>query len=907
MRKKYLSALLFGALLFASAGTFTSCKDYDDDISNLQGQIDDVNTAITELQSAVEGGKYVTAVSNTGNTITFTFSDGTTTQIAMEDQVGSVVTVQDGVLYIDGEATEIKVAEPAPTPEPGEESKDQIIIENGMWSVLQEDGTTYKSTGIPVSGISVSGSEEEGYTLRVYNNGSEEPQIVELPSASSSLVDIILVDSKNENTGSAKQYQTVTLNKFKKFEYKGVNATAPQKWPGTKALPANGMYIIAQASPLLVQINPVEVDGKDVKFDLKDSWNASANLDLTVNDYSGLLLARAANSNGLYQLAIEDKALNENDSKAFMANFAYDDKDKRYAVAAGSVRSEYNVLCQEGEGRVVNTYFSIVNSSYASVTPAIYLDGNEYDDNEYVANDALLKEGEWYTISADMTQIYDIFVSTDKDSETLYGIECRNENGVYQFRYTKTPDNVSKPTITIKVESVDKTGAYRTNKVTLSLSEVVADAYTYAEKAWTIVDYAKENDYIDKNSFAMKMSDMLNSFSADNLALWNTKVQNFTVQLYDVETGMPAKDSKGDYILGLPTDMHVVFVDKDNKDLVDVTGATATVASGDAAKIKATANIELRFKNTNALAAALALNHKYQVVITFNGGESESALSTTVIPFTLSIPSINDLFVQQNGVFIGGVANAYMDAEATKKTLDATYSFKSAFNKLPENHTTYHFTLDDKTVITDNKKSSDLAAIYDDKKESTITLTGSTDGNGLQKGYKQELIVNVKNVKFAGVWNYGTADDVDYSFKIKVMSPLYEGKIVAAGDVVEIPASDLDGHAVDGSDILGYTYNNIEYSIFPDAAGTKEEKLDYKRKEVKEVKFESMDENIFTSKEEAEAYTPATDKSPAKNGYVVVKPKNLAETTDSKLKVTLTDAWGYKKVVEIPVRVVVGE
>ena len=904
MRKKYLSALLFGALLFASAGTFTSCKDYDDDISNLQGQIDDVNTAITELQSAVEGGKYVTAVSNTGNTITFTFSDGTTTQIAMEDQVGSVVTVQDGVLYIDGEATEIKVAEPAPTPEPGEESKDQIIIENGMWSVLQEDGTTYKSTGIPVSGISVSGSEEEGYTLRVYNNGSEEPQIVKLPSASSSLVDIILVDSKNGYTGSAMQYQTVTLNKFEKFQYKGVTATAPQKWPGTKALPANGMYIIAQESPLLVQINPVEVDGKDVKFDLKDSRNASANLDLTVNDYSGLL-TRAANSNGLYQLAIEDIALNENDSKAFMANFAYYGEDKRYAVAAGSVRSEYNVLCQEGEGTVENTYFFIFNSSYASVTPAIYLDGNEYDDNEYVANDALLKEGEWYTISADMTQIYDIFVSTDKDSETLYGIECRNENGVYQFRYTKTPDNVSKPTITIKVESVDKTGAYRTNKVTLSLSEVVADAYTYAEKAWTIVDYANDNDYIDKNSFAMKMSDMLNSFSADNLALWNTKVQNFTVQLYDVETGMWAKDSKGDYISGLPTDMHVVFVDKDNKDLVDVTGATATVASGDAAKIKATANIELRFKNTNALAAALALNHKYQVVITFNGGESESALSTTVIPFTLSIPSINDLFVQQNGVFIGGVANAYMDATATTETLDATYPFKSAFNKLPENHTTYNFTLDDKTVITDNKKSSDLAAINDNKKESTITLTGSTDGNGLQKGYKQELIVNVKNVKFAGVWNYGTADDVDYSFKIKVMSPLYEGKIVAAGDVVEIPASDLDGHAVDGSDILGYTYNNIEYSIFPDA-GTKE-KLDYKRIEVKEVKFESMDTNIFTSAEKAVGYTPATDKSPAKNGYVVVKPKNLAETTDSKLEVTLTDAWGYKKVVEIPVRVVVGE
>ena len=54
MRKKYLSALLFGALLFASAGTFTSCKDYDDDINNLQGQIDGNEASLTEKLTAVE-------------------------------------------------------------------------------------------------------------------------------------------------------------------------------------------------------------------------------------------------------------------------------------------------------------------------------------------------------------------------------------------------------------------------------------------------------------------------------------------------------------------------------------------------------------------------------------------------------------------------------------------------------------------------------------------------------------------------------------------------------------------------------------------------------------------------------------------------------------------------------------
>ena len=45
MNKKFLSAILFGALMVSSTGTFVSCKDYDDDIDNLQGQIDKLATA----------------------------------------------------------------------------------------------------------------------------------------------------------------------------------------------------------------------------------------------------------------------------------------------------------------------------------------------------------------------------------------------------------------------------------------------------------------------------------------------------------------------------------------------------------------------------------------------------------------------------------------------------------------------------------------------------------------------------------------------------------------------------------------------------------------------------------------------------------------------------------------------
>ena len=63
MKRKYLSALLMGTLTVASMSTFTSCKDYDDDISNLQGQIDKLASAdelaakVSELQSLISSNK----------------------------------------------------------------------------------------------------------------------------------------------------------------------------------------------------------------------------------------------------------------------------------------------------------------------------------------------------------------------------------------------------------------------------------------------------------------------------------------------------------------------------------------------------------------------------------------------------------------------------------------------------------------------------------------------------------------------------------------------------------------------------------------------------------------------------------------------------------------------------------
>ena len=63
MNKKFLSAILFGALMVSSTGTFVSCKDYDDDIKNLQEQIDkkaaltDLTTQVSAMQAALDAAK----------------------------------------------------------------------------------------------------------------------------------------------------------------------------------------------------------------------------------------------------------------------------------------------------------------------------------------------------------------------------------------------------------------------------------------------------------------------------------------------------------------------------------------------------------------------------------------------------------------------------------------------------------------------------------------------------------------------------------------------------------------------------------------------------------------------------------------------------------------------------------
>ena len=126
-----------GALTIASVSTFTSCKDYDDDISNLQQQIDSNAKAIETIQNLIKGGGLVKGVTSNNDGITVTLSDGNTVTISngKDGAPGTAWTIgTDGYWYKDGTKTENLAR--GPQGEKGEQG------ERGEQGVKGEPGTS---------------------------------------------------------------------------------------------------------------------------------------------------------------------------------------------------------------------------------------------------------------------------------------------------------------------------------------------------------------------------------------------------------------------------------------------------------------------------------------------------------------------------------------------------------------------------------------------------------------------------------------------------------------------------------------------------------------------------------------------------------------------------------------------
>lgn len=222
MNKKFLSALLLGALTVTSTGTLVSCKDYDDDITNLQEQIDKNAKAIKEINDLIAKGGVITGTTSVEGGVEVTLSNGNKFTIkngengaAGKDGVAWTIG-EDGFWYKDGKKTEYKAlgkdgekgeqgpAGPAgpqgPQGQPGQDAT--ASGENGKYYVpnattgkfdIYKDGKLVESTNISFlgSGVITAVKDDAKKTLTLYGvtggSGENKAVVISMSGTLSSL------------------------------------------------------------------------------------------------------------------------------------------------------------------------------------------------------------------------------------------------------------------------------------------------------------------------------------------------------------------------------------------------------------------------------------------------------------------------------------------------------------------------------------------------------------------------------------------------------------------------------------------------------------------------------------------------------------------------------------------------
>lgn len=566
---------------------------------------------------------------------------------------------------------------------------------------------------------------------------------------------------------------------------------------------------------------------------------------------------RAAYGNGLYHMTVKQFTLADDKASNALGEAMANDKGY-YALTANKVyRAEYNMKFQ-------------IEAATAAIGD-ILVDDKEVE-NEAVTVDA----GKAHSVTVENEEdLYDLYLSASQEDIKLFGLEFDNEKGT--FTITKTPDVVTAANFDLTVHTLDNSGKVAEKTITVTLSDVIVTDADYATRTLAIVANNTEDVSKDKNFFTADMATMTKALG-NELDAWKRKVANASVAFYsDAKCEKAVEGDKG---------VVLTFVDAEGKELTENAIKSA---------------VDMKFAVTNATASKVfKVNTVYYAKVIFTTtGDSE--LNSVVVPFKFTVPTLASMFATEAAVFKGDVAYAYMNV-ADQTNGEAAYSLKRAFAKYPE----VSLDMDDETAIVGDYTSTDLAEVsttFDGEAKITLKAVDTDKATKIPAGYAKELIVIASDKDYEG-WAYGEGEG-EYVFKVKVMSPIFEGTVTSIESAVEIPATSVDGYKLGNKDIQGTTYNKVAYKVLQDAVN--EEGGYWKRPEIASVEAAVASDRVIKIGNDGKAFdaTMATDGKTVVEGYIQVLPQNIAITTEETINVSVTDTWGFVKVNPIKVKVTV--
>ena len=338
MNKKFLSAILFGALMVTSTGTFVSCKDYDDDIENLQTQIDklatkdELTSQIASLQSALSTAAAEAAAAKTAAADALakaTAADKAAAQAALDAATAKVEAI---------EAAKAEVATAKASLEEAVDAKFESFQAELSATVAELTAKVEKLTGLTTemitsidlqTGYGDDGGQDNWYDasdLWVYYN--------QMPATW---------------TIDGKEVKSITFGKDLEGEFT-----------------INGNELFSTRSEeFMISVSPANAVVTADMLSLINSKGESLNdhVDLTVEAYKGLLTRGASVATGLYKVSVSIKKTADFKALAKLINgeeyeYTWSDSEGNSGVGKDNYKAAL-ALAATKDGRTVTTQYEL--------------------------------------------------------------------------------------------------------------------------------------------------------------------------------------------------------------------------------------------------------------------------------------------------------------------------------------------------------------------------------------------------------------------------------------------------------------------------------------------------------------------------------------------------------------------
>ena len=383
MKRKYLSALLMGVLTLSSVSTFTSCKDYDDDINSLQEQVNkaalssdvealktQVNNAATSAQNAAT--KAEEALTKAGANATeiatvkaLATKNGTDVAKALTDAANAATAASNAATAASNAATAATAAQDSANAALTKiAGLDQDLKKLALNAQSHVTATQLKKSLDSLSTVISEATSDSIANLTKIVNGYKGG----INALYTAVTEVSLMGSWTSSDGNSifngqsnLWFQTGTIGANYTFGAKEKDDLEGEHSADPKKSYVKGASINFP-SQFLVRINPVNAKITPDMIKLIDSKGNDLDKLVKVVDvekYDNLLTRASETGLWTVKVQLQDGVKPEN-----VAQIAENGQNILYAVAVNNTASQAETVADAASRYVVSTYDLTVNGAY---------------------------------------------------------------------------------------------------------------------------------------------------------------------------------------------------------------------------------------------------------------------------------------------------------------------------------------------------------------------------------------------------------------------------------------------------------------------------------------------------------------------------------------------------------------